>query len=261
MRVHFGFQSVGARSAAPPGDALKSIRPGDRMRGGRWVPALPTGGSAQTSVGVWGSVKRMRNLPQLTPRRAVPARQSAGKPADSQTLAAPIYGGQWSSKEPAAAGGCRLSLPGNPENSGSSIYASRIRRQNRRQQVAVGPADRRQQVGVGSADRRQRANFDGGLGEREANAEPPPASPEAGSARPAIRREACGFADIGRSNLWRPMVVERTGGSRWVQAQPARKSGEFGKFNLCFPNSSPEPAAASGTGHCPADRLLTGRRF
>ena len=239
MRVHFGFQSVGARSAAPPGDALKSIRPGDRMRGGRWVPALPTGDSAQTSVGVWGSVKRMRNLPQLArggqcppgnpqgslrirrhwplqfmaangrrknrrqqvgagsacpenrrirelesmvpefvdrtggskwqsalptggsaqtsmgvwgsvkrmrnllqlaPRRAVPARQSAGKPADSQTLAAPIYGGQWSSKEPAAAGGCRLSLPGNPENSGSSIYASRIRRQNRRQQVEPGTA-------------------------------------------------------------------------------------------------------------------------
>ena len=112
MRVHFGFQSVGARSAAPPGDALKSIRPGDRMRGGRWVPALPTGGSAQTSVGVWGSVKRMRNLPQLTPRRAVPARQSAGKPADSQTLAAPIYGGQWSSIEPAAAGGCRHCRPG-----------------------------------------------------------------------------------------------------------------------------------------------------
>ena len=29
----------------------------------------------------------------------------------SQTLAAPIYGGQWSSIEPAAASGCRLSLP------------------------------------------------------------------------------------------------------------------------------------------------------
>ena len=116
-------------------------------------------------------------------------------------------------------------------------------------------------MGAGPADRRQRANFGGGLGEREAYAEPPPANPEAGSARPAIRREACGFADIGRSNLWRPMVVERTGGSRWVQAQPARKSGKFGKFNLCFPNSSLEPAAASGAGHCPADRLLTGRRF
>ena len=27
--------------------------------------------------------------------------------------------------------------------------------------------------------------------------------------------------DLGRSNLWRPMVVDRTGGSQWVQAQPA----------------------------------------
>ena len=31
--------------------------------------------------------------------------------------------------------------PGKPENSGSSMYASRIRRRNRRQPVAVGPAD------------------------------------------------------------------------------------------------------------------------
>ena len=88
---------------------------------------------------------------------------------DSQTLAAPIYGGQWSSIEPAAAGGCRLSLPaaggcklslpesamptcdfqkisGNPQNSGSPIYASWIRRENARQQVTVDTAD------VGNAD-------------------------------------------------------------------------------------------------------------
>ena len=31
--------------------------------------------------------------------------------ADSQTLTAPIYGGQWSSPKPAAATACRLSLP------------------------------------------------------------------------------------------------------------------------------------------------------
>ena len=37
-------------------------------------------------------------------------RQSARNLVDSKTLAAPIYGGQWSSIEPAAAGGCRLSL-------------------------------------------------------------------------------------------------------------------------------------------------------
>ena len=27
--------------------------------------------------------------------------------------------------------------------------------------------------------------------------------------------------DLGRSNLWRPMVVDRTGGSKCMQAQPA----------------------------------------
>ena len=32
--------------------------------GSKWVSALLTGGSTQTSVGVWGSVKRMRNLLQ-----------------------------------------------------------------------------------------------------------------------------------------------------------------------------------------------------
>ena len=94
-------------------------------------------------------------------------------------------------------------------------------------------------MGAGPADRRQRANFGGGLGEREANAEPPPASPEAGSARPAIRREACGFADIGRSNLWRPMVVERTGGSRWVQAQPANPSQTVKKLGRAREGRSP----------------------
>ena len=31
---------------------------------------------------------------------------------------------------------------------------------------------------------------------------------------------SCEFADLGRSNLWRPMVVDRIGGSKWVQALP-----------------------------------------
>ena len=59
-----------------------------------------------------------------------------------------------SSKEPAAATKCRLSLPrvgsadmnfpgnpGKPKNSGTLMYGSRIRRENPRQQVAVGTAD------------------------------------------------------------------------------------------------------------------------
>ena len=61
----------------------------------------------------------------------------------------------------------------------------------------------------------KRANFGGGLGEREAERSLPQLAP-------AIRREACGFEDLGRFNLWRPMVVARIGGSRCVQAQPAR---------------------------------------
>ena len=28
------------------------------------------------------------------------------------------------------------------------------------------------------------------------------------------------FADFGRFNLWRPIVVDRTGGSKWVSALP-----------------------------------------
>ncbi len=40
------------------------------------------------------------------------------------------------------------------------------------------------------------------------------------SARPTENPQ-CGFADFGRFNLWRPIVVERTRGSKRVQAQPA----------------------------------------
>ena len=32
--------------------------------------------------------------------------------------------------------------------------------------------------------------------------------------------EACGFADLGRFNLWRPMVVDRTGGSELNRSLP-----------------------------------------
>ena len=54
-----------------------------------------------------------------------------------------------------------------------------------------------------------------------------------------------------------PEFVERTRGSQWMQAQPAGASpsrracgetekAEFGNSNVWFPNSSREPAAASG---------------
>ena len=58
---------------------------------------------------------------------------------------------------------------------------------------------------------------------------------------PAVRAEGFQNADLGRSNLWRPMVVTRTGGSKWqsalptgasscVQAQPAREIAEKTQF-------------------------------
>ena len=37
---------------------------------------------------------------------------------------------------------------------------------------------------------------------------------------PAVRAEGFQNADIGRSNLWRPMVVTRTGGSKRLSALP-----------------------------------------
>ena len=57
--------------------------------GSKWVQAQPAGSkrmqalpAGQTSVGVWGSAKRQRSLPQ--PARVGNAdRKSAGKPADS----------------------------------------------------------------------------------------------------------------------------------------------------------------------------------
>ena len=88
----------------------------DRMRGNRWQSALPTGGSNRMQAQPAGS-RWNRALPG-----GGAASQSAGNPADSKTLAALIYGGQRSSIGcaaasgrrpcPAAAGGCRLSLPG-----------------------------------------------------------------------------------------------------------------------------------------------------
>ena len=58
-----------------------------------------------------------------------------------------------------------------------------------------------------------------------------PAGSQWVQAQPACRKSARptenpqrGFADFGRFNLWRPTVVERTRGSRWVRALPGQKS-------------------------------------
>ena len=68
---------------------------------------------------------------------------------------------------------------------------------------------------------------------------------------PAAQAEGFESADFGRFNLWRPIVVDRTRGSpsrqrRLTIRKEACGFAEFGKLNLWFPNSSPEPAAASG---------------
>ena len=69
---------------------------------------------------------------------------------------------------------------------------------------------------VGNA---HQTNFGGGLGEREAKRSLPQLA--AGSARPEFSGAARKTADFGRFNLWRPTVVARTRGSKCVQAQPA----------------------------------------
>ena len=64
------------------------------------------------------------------------------------------------------------------------------------------------------------------------------------------RNRALPGADLGRFNLWRPMVVERMRGSNRPSALPTRKAEEFGDSNLWSPNSSIEPAAATGRRPC-----------
>ena len=108
------------------------------------------------------SVRRQQVAPG-TARVGNADRQSTKNFVDSQTLAAPAYGGQRSSTEPAAATGCRLSLPGGsrwlralPESATPTVNPRRIswirrpwplqpmaangRRQNPRQQPGAGSA-------------------------------------------------------------------------------------------------------------------------
>ena len=65
---------------------------------------------------------------------------------------------------------------GNPQNSGTSIYGSRIRRPPRRQQVAVGTADRRQQMRAGFSLPARKLRW--GSGGARSEAVPPPAGCE-----------------------------------------------------------------------------------
>ena len=93
-----------------------------RTGGSKWQSALPTGNADQRFLGesrktedlgrsnLWRPtvVDRMRGSKWLSALPTGVFRASPGKP---KTLAAPIYGGQWSSPEPAAASGCRPCRP------------------------------------------------------------------------------------------------------------------------------------------------------
>ena len=95
-------------------------------------------------------------------------------------------------------------------------------------EVGAGSACR-QQVDVGTADPRQQTNFGGGLGEREAIAEPPPAKGE--SAKPTgnpqgilricrpwpLQSMAAKVVDRMRGSKWQSALPT---GSRWLRAQP-----------------------------------------
>ena len=91
------------------------------------------------------------------------------------------------------------------------FMAANGRRQSRRQQVAVGPADR-QQVGVGPADRQQ------------------------------VRGSS---ADSEQTSVGVWGSAKRSGASPSRRTRGAPQNSDFGNFNLWFPKSSPEPAAAS----------------
>ena len=72
-------------------------------------------------------------------------------------------------------------------------------------------------------------------------------------------------ADLGRSNLWRPTLVERMRGSRWlsalpagskwVQAQPARPTGSAG---MSFSENSGKPEKLGTLIYGPQFRVLSG---
>ncbi len=86
----------------------------------------------------------------------------------------------------------------------------------------------------------QRANFGGGLGERKAIAEPPPA--RVGSADKRFPGKPGKPEKLG-TPVYGSQFRVPSGGSKWNRTLPG---AEFGNLNLWFPNSSLEPAAATG---------------
>ena len=156
------------------------------------------------------------------PRRqrepAAPTRvfRESGKP---KTLAAPIHGGQGSSTGCAAAGGTGL-CPVQAQRCPEEAAPTRVFRESGKPKTLTAPIHGGQGSSAGCAAA-------GGTGHCPVQAQP--------ARRRQRRQEFSGefrkTADLGRFNLWRPMVVERIRGSnrlsalptgsRCVQAQPA----------------------------------------
>ena len=54
---------------------------------------------------------------------------------------------------------------------------------------------------------------------------------------PAARAEGFNHADFGRSDVWRPIVVDRTGGSNRLSAQPTGS-----QWNRALPTEAESPS-------------------
>ena len=109
---------------------------------------------------------------------------------------------------------CRPSIrSADSENLGTPVYGSPIRRRNRRQQVGAGTACRTPQSPVATAPL---------SGEPCGRATMPPLKGEA----PAAQAVGLNHEDLGRFNLWRATVVNKTRGNRWRQCRPSIRSAD-----------------------------------
>ena len=144
---------------------------------------------------------------QRCPEEAAPTRvfRESGKP---KTLTAPIHGGQGSSAGCAAAGGtghCPVQAQHCPEEAAPT----RVFRESGKPKTLAAPIHGGQGSSAGCAAA-------SGTGHCPVQAQP--------ARRRQRRQEFSGefrkTADLGRFNLWRPMVVERIRGSNRLSALP-----------------------------------------
>ena len=179
------------------------------------------------------------------PRRqrepAAPTRvfRESGKP---KTLAAPIHGGQGSSTGCAAAGGTGH-CPVQAQHCLEEAAPTRVFWESGKPKTLAAPIYGGQGSSAGCAAA-------GGTGHCPVQAQP--------ARRRQRRQEFSGefrkTADLGRFNLWRPMVVERIRGSRWNRALPGAGSAlpgagsalpGGGSADRSFPENSGKPQTSA----------------